>query len=394
MVTGEGQLSRWTRYFTVASASVLVIVQAIPLLNGDRHLMAVLAVFGFIGPMIFGMAYLLLPSFVGRTLVHQHLPGHHFVLAYTGTAAIVGGQFLGLDDPILSIGIVLWSLGVMMFLAELLWTIAPEILQPRGLIFNMGNQSDHSIRLALLMIPVALGYLLIGTIALLGRANLIPRLLPPGMAPIVHYYAAGFGALLIFSLGVRLMPGFFHVNLPNRGATVVLVSGAISPGLLGTYFLQGLWFRVGALLAFTAMVGYAVLVASVYFKSDRLRIGFYGILLGAITGTMAVVLGLTVVVGGGFQGALTGHVGLILTGFFALTIIGYVFQFYPVTSGQYFAASRRTAMSSIGAIAIGAILQVTGHVIGLTHIERSGALIAFFGAVGYWYLISRRLLMS
>lgn len=392
MVAGEGQLSRWTRYFTVASASVLVLVQAVPLLGGDRHLMAVLAVFGFICPMIFGMGYLLLPSFVGRTLAHQRLPGIHFVLAYTGTAAIVGGRFLGPDESILSAGIVLWSLGVVLFLGELLWTIRPAIFEQPGLAFSVGNQSGHTARLPLAMIPVALGYLLIGTVALLGRVDLVPRLFPPGFATISHYYAAGFGALLMFAIGVRLMPGFFHVDLPKPGVSVVLVSGAVGPGLLGTFFLRGVWFRAGALLEVIAIIGYAVLVASVYRRSDRLRSGFYGILLGAIAGTVAVGFGLAVVVGGGVRGGVTGHVGLMLTGFFALTIIGYVFQFYPVTTGHYFGASGRTAIASIAGIAIGATLQAAGQVIALPSIERGGALFAVFGTGLYWYLSTRRIL--
>jgi len=61
--------------------------------SGEANEAAVLiGVFGFICPMVFGMAYLLLPSYVGETLVDQRLAGIHFVLAYVGVILLVADQ--------------------------------------------------------------------------------------------------------------------------------------------------------------------------------------------------------------------------------------------------------------------------------------------------------------
>jgi hypothetical protein len=113
------------------------------------------------------------------------------------------------------------------------------------------------------MIPVSLGYLVLGTIGLLGWAGFDP--IPAVSFPaVVHYYGAGFAALLIFALGARLMPGFFHVTPPRAVTWIVLVSGAVGPGLLAASLWAGVAFRVGAILETVAMVGYAGLVGYVF----------------------------------------------------------------------------------------------------------------------------------
>lgn len=89
-----GRLSRWTRYFTVASAASLVVSQGVAVRGGTRSLVVAITVFGFVCPMIFGMAYLLLPSYVGRTLAHQRLPGVHLALAYLVALGVLTGGFV------------------------------------------------------------------------------------------------------------------------------------------------------------------------------------------------------------------------------------------------------------------------------------------------------------
>jgi len=64
------------------------------------------------------------------------------------------------------------------------------------------------------MFPVAMGYLLIGTIGLLATTLVLEEPLVT-LSQVVHYYAVGFGALLIFALGARLLIGFYHVSQPR-----------------------------------------------------------------------------------------------------------------------------------------------------------------------------------
>jgi len=96
MNNGSAGLRTWTQRFTVASVGSFV--SSLLALLGEANEAAVLiGVFGFICPMVFGMAYLLLPSYVGETLVDQRLAGIHFVLAYVGVILLVADQ-LGTEE--------------------------------------------------------------------------------------------------------------------------------------------------------------------------------------------------------------------------------------------------------------------------------------------------------
>jgi len=61
------------------------------------------------------------------------------------------------------------------------------------------------------MFPVAMGYLLIRTIGLLATTLVLEEPLVT-LSQVVHYYAVGFGALLIFALGARLLIGFYRLT--------------------------------------------------------------------------------------------------------------------------------------------------------------------------------------
>jgi len=383
-----GRLSRWTRYFTVASAASLVVSQAVAVPGGPRSLVVTVAVFGFVCPMIFGMAYLLLPSYVGRTLADQRLPGGHFALAYLGSGALVAGR--ALDRVALArIGVILWSGGVAVFVGALAWTVVPAVLDRPEVILRSDEAPQRSTRLATAMIAVALGYLVVGTSALLGWAGLGP--VPAFAFPaVVHYYTAGFGALLIFALGARLVPGFFHVTPPRVGTWVALVPGAIAPGLLGTFLWGGVAFRIGAVLQAVAMVGYAGVVVYVFRRSDWQRVGLAGIVLGAVAGVVAVGINLPAAFGGVAPGQVRAHVATVVTGFFALTIVGYAVQFFAVTSGRFRGASDRGVGAVVAALAFGTLARTGGLLAGVDAVSRAGAGLALCGAVGYAYLVGRR----
>ncbi|MDY7081252.1 MAG: hypothetical protein SXQ77_02305, partial [Halobacteria archaeon] len=215
----------------------------------------------------------------------------------------------------------------------------------------------------------------------------------------VHFYAVGFAALLIFALGVRLLTGFFHVSIPRYAVRLVIVPGALAPAFLGTYLWMWVdpWFQVGAVLETVGMVGYLGTVMFVAYRSDTNNVGLYGILLGAVSGVIAVVLVFLYVlgIGGAVIGTQTtyvsGHVSFVLGGFFPLTIVGYAYQFFPVTGGQFRGANRSTATATVGLLGTGVLLQGGSAVVEQSLIVKIGAAISLVGAVGYWYLITRRL---
>lgn len=383
-----GRLSRWTRYFTVASAASLALSQAIAVLGGTRPVVVTMAVFGFVCPMIFGMAYLLLPSYVGRTLVDQRLPAVHFALAYVGAGALVAGR--GLDRVALTRGgVALWSLGVAVFVGALAWTVVPAVMNRPEVVLRSDQTPQRSTRLATAMITVAIGYLVVGTGALVGWTGIGPTLIFAFPA-VVHYYAAGLGALLIFALGARLVPGFFHVTPPRAGTWVALVPGAIAPGLLGTFLWDGVAFRVGAALQAVAMVGYAGVIGYVFYRSDWQRVGLVGVVLGAVAGVVAVGINLPATFGYVRPGQIRAHAATVITGFFALTIVGYAVQFFAVTSGSFRGASDRGVGVVFATLAGGTFVRAGGLLAGVDPVSRTGAGLALCGAVGYTYLVGRR----
>jgi hypothetical protein len=239
------------------------------------------------------------------------------------------------------------------------------------------------------MIPVAVGYLFVGTGVLLSTVPGFPTVLT--FPAVVHFYATGFVALSIFALGCRLVTGFFHVTPPRSLSWPVLVCGAVAPGVLATNFWRPPWFVVGAGLEAVAVIGYAALVGVVAYRTDRRRIGLYGVAVGALAGAAGVSLALAGVLGVGGPSTVAAHVPVVLDGFLLATIVGYAYQFFPVTNGQFYGATDRTALATILLLACGTGVHATGIVVVGDPLRASGAALAALGTGGYAYLIVRRL---
>lgn len=209
---------------------------------------------------------------------------------------------------------------------------------------------------------------------------------------VVHFYATGFVALLIFALGIRLLTGFFHVTLPKSLSWLVLFCGSVGPGMLALNFYHPPWFAIGASLEFIAITAYASLVAIVAYRTDRHRVGLYGIGLGALGGVISVgaALANTLLVTGGQYIPI--HVIVVLDGFLLLTIMGYAYQFFPVTNGQFWGATERTGLATIFALGTGTAIQTLGIFGGIYRLQLCGVVLAVIGTGAYSYLIVRRLL--
>lgn len=74
-------LRHWTRRFLLAGGLAFVVFLLALLSDGGRRIAVLLGLYGFVCSTIFGMGYLLLPAYAGRTLVDRRLAGVHFVLA-------------------------------------------------------------------------------------------------------------------------------------------------------------------------------------------------------------------------------------------------------------------------------------------------------------------------
>lgn len=362
------------------------------LFDSSFHTVAIVGLFGAALPMVFGMAYLLLPPYVGRTLSTQTLPGVHFTLTYAGVGLLLGYELLEGGDSLLLGGILLWSTGVAIFIGTLLWTILPAIIANPGMVRPSNLRPQRSTKLAMLAIPVALGYLIVGTIVLFSTVDGVPNLFDATFPTVVHFYATGFIVLLIFALGIRLLTGFFHITPPKSLSWLILLCGSVAPSALALNFYHPPWFTIGASLEFIAIMGYAFLVAIVAYQTDRYRVGLYGIGLGALGGFLSVGVALANVMGVTGGPGITVHVIVALNGFLLLTIIGYAYQFFPITSGQFWGATRRTGVITIFVLGTGTGIQAIGVFKGVYWLQLCGSMLALIGTSGYSYLILRRLL--
>jgi hypothetical protein len=81
------------------------------------------------------------------------------------------------------------------------------------------------------------------------------------------------------------------------------------------------------------------------------------------------------------------HLRLNLLGFLGFTIVGITYQFYPPAVGAFRAASDRTALLSIVALAGGLLVQVVGLVGGVSLLTTVGGVATLCGALLYASLI-------
>jgi hypothetical protein len=386
-----GGVSRWTRYFAVASAVSMVFLQVALLLEAPRRAVTIIGLFGAVLPMVFGMAYLLLPSYVGRTLSWRRLAGVHFAAAYVGAGILATDALVGLSSTVVVVGAGVWSLGVAVFVGTLARTVVPAVVADPHVVLRSEGRPQRSSRLATLAIPVALGYLVVGTVALLSTFTDLPDLVGATAPAVVHYYGAGFVALLIFALGLRLLTGFFHVAPPRVLAWPVLLAGSVAPALLAATVWGGPWFRIGAGLEVVAVLGYLAIVGVVAVRTDRRRVGLYGVVLGGIGGAVAVGAAALFAVDVGYPVLVAVHVPLVLDGFLLTTIVGYAYLFFPVTNGQFRGANERTALATMLALASGVGIGAFGTGFAAPEVRTSGFVLTLFGTLGYAYLLVRRL---
>lgn len=385
MATASGT-GTWTRRFVAASAVAAVGWRASALVGLPRETRALAAVFGFVCPMAFGMAYLLVPSYLGRTLVADGLAGVHFVLAFAGAVPIVAASAVDVPRWALRAGVLAWSLGVLVFVGALVASVGPALFDPaaRDRIRRVRHPAG---RYATLLLPVPLLYLLAGTALLVARHVPLAPPVPASTPRVLHLYAAGFAALLVFALGMRLLAGFFHATPSTPVAAVVLGAGALGPALLAAFLWGGAPFRVGAAVEASAMVGYGVVVAGVARETQWSRVGLTGVVFGAAAGVLAVVVAAGVAAG--LPLPVDAHVRLVLDGFFALTVVGYAVQFFPLTRGDFAGASDRTARAIILTLVAGVGLAVAGVLADVRPLVAAGDALGVCGMATYAYVVLR-----
>ncbi|EMA46030.1 hypothetical protein [Halococcus saccharolyticus] len=381
-------VSRWARRYVLISALFLLVWQIGMLVGFPRRTEVLLGMFGFVLHMIFGKAYSLVPSYFERELEITRAPAVQFPLTVGGTCSLAVSSVLPGLEWLEPIGAILWGLGVGVFLVGLLWTIRGNLTgEATGT--GEANADRRSVdRVANGFVPVALGYLAIGSYEAVAIHTTLPMLFDGYFPRVSHLLAAGTATMLVFALGFRLLPRFLVASPPARLVILVLPAGALGPLLLATTLgSSSTWFALGAVIEAVAVIGFALVYGVLFVRSERRRVGFYGVLTGVASGVLAIILGLSFALGHLTPSLALAHFRLNVLGFLGLTIVGVAYQFYPPAIGTFRGASNHAALLSIGCLAGGLLIQVVGLVVPLRLLILTGELLTLIGTVVYVYQI-------
>ena len=363
------RVTKWAQRFLGTAALFLVFWQVAALAGLDSRVGVVLGLYGFVMHTVFGKAYSLIPSYFDRQLAVPQAPAIQYPLTVGGTVGLAADAWLGpttlgaADGLFAAAGGVLWALGVAVFLTAIAWTVRDNFLGAETGTSNVNRARKRVDRVANAFVPVVLAYLAGAAYETAAAETPLPALLGDSPAGTAHLLGAGVAALLVFAVGFRLLPRFMAATPPRGAVFLVLPAGALGPILIALGLPTGPaapagtppepLFVAGALLEATAVVGFAFVVTTLFVRTDRDRVGFWGPLAGGFAGTVAVVLGVWFALVGLDPDLIAAHLRLNLLGFLGLTIVGVVYQFYPPNVGSFRGANDRTALVSIGLLAAG-----------------------------------------
>lgn len=380
-------VSRWGRRFLLTGGGFLVLAGLAGVAGLPRRMVVVLALQGFVFSVVFGKAYSLIPSYFDRTLAVPRAPPLQYPLHLAGVLALAVDPLGAVPAVVGDAGALCWAGGVAVFLGGILGTIADNVTGSETGTSDASADRAGLDRFANLFVPVALGYLVLGTVELASGRFGGPTLVGQGVPRVAHLLAAGVAALLLFAIGFRLLPRFLVASVPTWLAGVVLPAGAIGPLLIARGLYSGPLFQAGAALEAVAVVGFAVAFLGLYYRSDRSRIGFYGPLAGVVAGVAAVGLGVQFAAAGYDPGLVVAHRRLNLFGFLGLSILGIGYQFYPPAVGTWPGAGDRAALGTLAAVAIGTALAAIGALTA-SLVATVGFAVLTLGGAGWVYLLA------
>lgn len=380
-------VSNRAQRFVIVGVLFLVAWSIVTLLDVPRRTTSTLAIYGFVLHVIFGKAYALVPAYFDRQLAVPLAPALQLPLTAGGTVLLaIGGAGAGTPD-VTALGAVAWAIGAAVFLVAIGWTVRDNLT---GTETGTGQANAHRRRIdraANAVFPVVLAYLAVGAYDTAIAAVGGPTILAATPSAATHLLAAGVGALMVFTVGFRLLPRLLVADPIPALVAVVLPAGAVAPALLAADLGGGTTFRIGAAVQSVAVVGFATAYAHLLWRSDRDRVGFYGVLAGVIAGVAGVAIGVHLAFAGLDATLIEAHWRLNALGFLGLTIVGVAYCFYPPAIGSFPGANDRTALASIGAIATGLALDTGGLIAGIETAGVAGRLLVVVGVLTVAYLV-------
>lgn len=378
------RVSRWARAYVAAGAAFLVFALGALVAALPQRTVVVLALFGFVLHTVFGKAYSLVPTYFDRSVSQPRLLAVQWPLTVLGTMAMATAGSGLLDLPWLDpVGALAWAAGVGLFLGVVGWTIRDNLSGAETATGDAAADRQPVDRLANAFVPFALAYLAVGSYAVLAAETGLPVLVDGYRPRATHLLAAGTATLLVFALGFRLLPRFAVATPPRRAVPVVLFSGALGPVLVAFGLPGGPLLHAGAALESVAVLTFSASVFVLFSRSSRSRVGFYGVLTGLLVGSLGVLLGLVMAVGGLDGRVALAHARLNLFGFLGLVIVGVTYQFYPPAVGSFTGANDRTAGWAIGLLAGGITVHAAGLVLGSDLLVTTGALLSFLAGIAH-----------
>jgi hypothetical protein len=380
------QSSRWARRFVFTGVCFLVCWQVVVVAGFARRTGVVLGLLGFVFHTVFGKAYSLVPSYFDRDLVSARFMAPQLALSASGTTLLAAGIESG-TETLRTAGSALWALGVVVFLGTILWTVRDNLSGGETATGDANADRRDVDRLANLFVPVALAYLAVGSYDLLAVYSSLPPVFDGYPPRAIHLLAAGTATVLVFAIGFRLLPRFFVATPPRPLVWVVLPTGAVAPLVLASSLPAGRWFAVGAALEALAVAGFATAVGILSHRSDRRRVGFDGVLAGAVAGLCGVALGLVFAFEGITAARIAAHLRLNLLGFLGLTIVGVSYQFYPPAVGTFPGAGDGTARVAIGLLAGGLLVEAAAGLADVSVAVTAGRVATLAGASVHAYLL-------
>jgi hypothetical protein len=380
-------LSRWSRGFVAAGVVFLVVWQTAVLAGLPRRTTVTLGLYGFVLHVVFGKAYSLVPSYFDRDIALPRSPSVHLPLSILGVTGLSIAPLDGIPRWVEGAGAGAWALGVAIFLVAILATIRDNLTGSET------GTGDHNAdrrpvdRVANLFLPAVLAYLGVGSWDTLARATRLPTVVGAYPPRTTHLLAGGTATLLVFVVGFRLLPRFLVAAMPRAFPWVVLPAGAVGPLVLAVTLPAGTGFQVGAGIESVAIVGFAGAYGLLWYRTDRDRVGFYGPLVGVLSGVVGVGLGLSFAFGPITGDLILAHYRANVLGFLGLTIVGVTYQFYPPTVGRFPGAGDRLAVATIAGLGGGLVVEVVGLVGASDAVVAAGRMLGLVAALGYAYLV-------
>lgn len=381
------RVSQGARRHVAAGALFLVTWQVATLVGAPHRSAVVLGLHGFVLHTVAGKGYALIPSYFDRTLALPRAPAASLPLLMLGTIGLAAAPVGDVPSIVGMVGGICWGLGVLVLVSALGWTVRGNLAGRETGTGQINADRQWVDRAANAFVPVVLAYLIAGAYETVAVSTALPTLAGRGAAGASHLLAAGVGALLVFTVGFRLLPRFLVSSPPQALVAIVLPAGAVGPALVAGNLWGGTWFRVGAAAEAVAVSGFALAYVALFLRSERRRVGLYGPLFGVVAGVAGVSLGAHVAFVGTLPGWSIAHYRLNLLGFLGLTIIGVAYQFYPPAVGTFPGATDRTAFASIGCLAAGVCAEAYGSLVEFDVATTGGRLLTLVGAALYAYLL-------